>query len=98
MNLALEQGERVFMGGKCRGEIRGEAGEVTGVVADAPTTNSLGIGVLNNMHNTVDSKTSGKKLHVDLKNFINYGFKVFNVRKVSSFSILEFSIYFHNLL
>ena len=35
MNLALEKGERVSTGGKCRGEIGGEAGEVTGVVADA---------------------------------------------------------------
>ena len=42
MNLALEKGERVTMGGKGRGEIVGEAGEVTGVVADAPTTNGLG--------------------------------------------------------
>ena len=39
MNLALEKGERVTTGGKGRGEIGGEAGEVTGVVADAPTTN-----------------------------------------------------------
>ena len=38
MNLALEKGERVTTGGKGRGE----AGEVTGVVADAPTTNDLG--------------------------------------------------------
>ena len=30
MNLALEKGERVTTGGKGRGEIRGEAGEVTG--------------------------------------------------------------------
>ena len=41
MNLA-EKGERVTMGGKGRGEIGDEAGEVTGVVADAPTTDGLG--------------------------------------------------------
>ena len=35
MNLALEKGERVTTGGKGRGEIGGEAGEVTGGVADA---------------------------------------------------------------
>ena len=35
MNLALEKGGRVTTGGKGRGEIGGEAGEVTGVVADA---------------------------------------------------------------
>ena len=38
MNLALEKGERVTTGGKGRGE----AGEVTGVVADVPTVDSLG--------------------------------------------------------
>ena len=42
MNLALEKGERVTTGGKGRSEIGGEAGEVTGVVADAPTTDGLG--------------------------------------------------------
>ena len=42
MHLALEKGERVTMGGKRRREIRGEAGEVTGVVEDAPTTDGLG--------------------------------------------------------
>ena len=42
MNLALEKGERVTTEGKGRGEIGGEAGEVTGVVADAPTTDCLG--------------------------------------------------------
>ena len=31
MNLALEKGERVTMGGKGRGEIGGEAGEVTSI-------------------------------------------------------------------
>ena len=41
MNLALEKEERVIMGGKGRGEIRGEAGEVTGVVANVPTTDSV---------------------------------------------------------
>ena len=41
MNLAFEKGERVTTGGKCRGEIGGEAGEVTGMVADAPTTDGL---------------------------------------------------------
>jgi hypothetical protein len=42
MNLALEKGERVTTGGKGIGKIGGEAGEVTGVVADAPTTDGLG--------------------------------------------------------
>ena len=42
MNLALEKRERVTMEGKGRGEIRGEAVEVTGVVANAPTTDGLG--------------------------------------------------------
>ena len=42
MNLALEKGERVTTGGKGRGEIEGEAGEVTVVVADAPTMDVLG--------------------------------------------------------
>ena len=42
MNLALEKGERVTMAGKDRCEIGGEAGAVTGVVADAPTTDGLG--------------------------------------------------------
>ena len=37
MNLSLEKGERITTGGKGRGEVGGEAGEVTGVVADAPT-------------------------------------------------------------
>ena len=36
MNLALEKGERVTMGGKGRDE----AGEVTGVVSDPPTTDA----------------------------------------------------------
>ena len=35
MNLALEKGERVTTGGKGRGEIGGEAGEVTGMTAKA---------------------------------------------------------------
>ena len=38
MNLLLEKAERVTSGGKGRGE----AGEVTGVVADAPTMDGLG--------------------------------------------------------
>ena len=42
MNLALEKGERVTTGGKGRGEIGGEAGEVTGAVADMSTTDGLG--------------------------------------------------------
>ena len=42
MNLALEKGERVTMGGQVRGEIGGKAGELTVVVADAPTTDGLG--------------------------------------------------------
>ena len=37
MNLA-EKRERVTTGGKGRGEIGGKVGEVTGVVASAPTT------------------------------------------------------------
>jgi hypothetical protein len=41
MNLMLEKGERVTMGGKGRGEIRGEAVEVTGVFANASTTDGL---------------------------------------------------------
>ena len=40
MILALGKGERVTTGG--RGEIGGEAGEVTGVVANAPAMDSLG--------------------------------------------------------
>ena len=43
MNLALEKGERVTMGGKGRGKIKSEAGEVTGVVENAPNTDGLGI-------------------------------------------------------
>ena len=42
MNLTLEKGERLAMGGKGRGEIGGEAEEVTGVVANAPTIAGLG--------------------------------------------------------
>ena len=42
MNLAFEKRERITTGGKSRGEIGGEAGEVTGVVANAPTTDDLG--------------------------------------------------------
>ena len=42
MNLALEKGERVTMGGISRGEVGGEAGEVTGVVANVPIMNGLG--------------------------------------------------------
>ena len=42
MNLALEKGKRVTTGCKCRGEIGGEAEEVTGVVANVPTTDGLG--------------------------------------------------------
>ena len=42
MNLALEKGERVTTGSKSRGEIRGKVGEVTGVVANAPTMDVLG--------------------------------------------------------
>ena len=42
MNLALEKGKRVTTGGKGRGEIVGEAGEVTGFVANVPTTDGLG--------------------------------------------------------
>ena len=33
VNLALEKGERLTMVSKGRGEIRGEAGEVTGMVS-----------------------------------------------------------------
>ena len=42
VNPVLEKGKRVTMGGKGRGEIRGEAGEVRGVVANVPTTDGLG--------------------------------------------------------
>ena len=42
MNLALEKGERLITGGKGRGKIRGEPGEVTGVVANVPITDGLG--------------------------------------------------------
>jgi hypothetical protein len=38
VNLALEKGKRVTTGGKRRGDIRGEDGEVSGVVANVPTT------------------------------------------------------------
>ena len=38
----MEKGVSVATGGKGRGKIRGEAGEVTRVVANAPTTNDLG--------------------------------------------------------
>ena len=41
MDLELEKGERVTTGGKGRGEIGREAGEVTGVVADRATVHSL---------------------------------------------------------
>ena len=41
MNLALEKGERVTTGGKGKGEIRGEAGEVSGVVENGPSTDGL---------------------------------------------------------
>ena len=46
MNLALEE-ERVTAGGKGRGKIGGEAGEVTGLVANVPTTDGLGKKVWN---------------------------------------------------
>ena len=42
VNLVLEKGERVTTGGKGKGRISGEAGEVTGVVANVPTMDSLG--------------------------------------------------------
>ena len=42
MNLVLEKGERIITGGKGRDEIGSEAGEVTEVVANVPTTNDLG--------------------------------------------------------
>ena len=42
MNLVLEKGERVTTGGKGRGEIGGEAGEVNGIVANASTMDGLG--------------------------------------------------------
>ena len=42
MNLVLVKGERVTTGGKGRGEIGGKAGEVTGVVANASTSDGLG--------------------------------------------------------
>ena len=42
MNLVLEKRERITAGGKGRGEIRNEMGKITGMVADVPTTDSLG--------------------------------------------------------
>ena len=42
VKLALEKKERVIMGGKGIGEIRSKVQEVTGVVADVPTMDSLG--------------------------------------------------------
>ena len=42
VNLESEKGDRITMDGKCSGEIRGESGEVTGVVADVPNMDSLG--------------------------------------------------------
>ena len=42
MYLPLEKWEKVTMGGKGRGEIGAEAGEVTGMAANAPTTDGLG--------------------------------------------------------
>ena len=45
MNLALEKGERVTTGGKDSDEIKGEAGEVSGMVAIVPTTDGLGKGI-----------------------------------------------------
>ena len=47
MNLALERGERVTTGGKGRGEIGGEAGEVTVVVANVHIMDMLGKKVWN---------------------------------------------------
>ena len=41
MNLALEKGKRDTMGGKIEVRFRGEAGEVTGVVANAPNMDGL---------------------------------------------------------
>ena len=37
----LEKRERVTMGGKGRGEIRGDAGEVSGVIANVPPMDGL---------------------------------------------------------
>ena len=42
VNLALEKMERITLGGKDRGEIRGKIGKVAGVVVDAATKASLG--------------------------------------------------------
>ena len=42
MNLALVKGERLTTGSKRKGEIGGEAGEVTRVVANVPTMDGLG--------------------------------------------------------
>jgi hypothetical protein len=47
VSLELEKGERVTRGGKGKGEIRGEAGEVTGVVANVPIFDGLGKKVWN---------------------------------------------------
>ena len=42
MNLLLEKGERVTTRGKSRGEIGGEAGEISVVVANALAMDDLG--------------------------------------------------------
>ena len=42
MEGCSESGKKINMGGKARGEIRGEAGEVTGMVTNAPITDGLG--------------------------------------------------------
>ena len=41
VNLPLKKSERVTTGGKGRGEIGNEIGKVTGMVADAPSMDSL---------------------------------------------------------
>ena len=56
INLVFEKGERVTTGGKGRGEIGGEFGEVTGVAADAPTMDGLEKG----MERLVDGDGSWK--------------------------------------
>ena len=59
MNLALEKKEKVTTGGKSRGE----AGEVTGVIANAPTTDGLGRRY-GNFISFVDVCKFGSKIYV----------------------------------
>ena len=42
MNLAMKKRERITTGGKGKGKITSEIGNVTGKIVDAPNTDSLG--------------------------------------------------------